>query len=186
MLVKEILSLSAELLDDCDLKTYIETGACNDEESAKQNYVLLLKCYNLVADEISREYFPLSTVETFTPDNGVILYENFTFNPVLIKSVTTLDGNKADCKIHLVRIFTNSTVKVEYAYSCPERSYNDISDFTLTKVSKRVLAYGVVVEYCLIKGMFEEAVMWRDKYNSGLSACLSVRKIPKIKNRMWY
>ena len=37
MLVKEILSLSAELLDDYDLKTYIETGACNDEESAKQN-----------------------------------------------------------------------------------------------------------------------------------------------------
>jgi hypothetical protein len=186
MSVKEILILCAEILDDANLKNYFLNAEIADEQTASEDAELLLKCYNLVADEISREYFLLTYEETFTPENGEISYLKFTKNPVLIKSVNYLNGVEANCSINPVSIYVNKPVKVTYAYACDEKTLNDISDFTATKISKRVLAYGVVVEYSLIKGMYEQAVTWRDKYRESLQSCLGVKKSRKIKARKWF
>ena len=186
MKVKDILILCCDLVEEENVKSYLNGQTANDEDSAIKDCELLLNCYNLITDEISREYYRFKTVETFTPENGVIEFTKFTFNPILVDSVKSLDGADVTYKVNPVKIYVDKTVKVEYAYACPERSLNDESDYSFTKISKRVLAYGTVVEYMLIKGMYEQAVMWRDAYRSALLACLSVRKSRKVKEREWY
>lgn len=185
MTVKEVVILCSELLDYEELTAYLNNQSSTDEERIKSDAKLLLKCFNLVTDEISREYFTLTEIETFTPVNGEISFEKFTFNPVLIKSVKGYDYSNVKYKINPVKIFTDAKVTVEYAYACPERNLDDKCDFTATKISKRILAYGVVYEYLLIKGAFEEAVAWRDKYQTGLRSVLSVNKSKKVKAREW-
>ena len=186
MKVKDILILCCDLLEEENVKAYLNNQTAFDEESAVKDLELLLKCYNLITDEISREYYRLTYTETFTPINGVINFIDFTFNPVIINSVTTIDGKEVNYKINPVKIYVDKTVKIEYSYACPERLLDEESDFSFTKISKRVLAYGTVVEYMLIKGMFEQAVMWRDAYKSALLSCISVRKSKKLKSREWF
>ena len=186
MTVKEILILCSSLLDNSDIENYLNSLECNDETTAKNDCDLLLRCYNLITDEISREYYLLTTTENFTPIDGVISYEQFTFNPVLIKKVKKIDGSEVNHKIHPVKIFANESVKVEYAYACPERTIDEVSDYSFTKISKRILAYGTACEYCLIKGMFEEGVNFRNKYQSALRGALQVKKSLKLKQRTWY
>ncbi|MBO5712598.1 MAG: hypothetical protein J6R88_00135 [Clostridia bacterium] len=186
MKVKDILILCCDLLEDNNLKTYFTGGTPADSESAKADGELLLKCYNLITDEISREYYRLTTEETFTPTNGVVSLSQFMFNPVVINTVTSLDGGEVDYKVNPVKVYVDKTVRIGYAYACPERMIEEMSDFSFTKISKRVLAYGTITEYMLIKGMYEEAVTWRDKYRTSLYACLSVKKVKRIKKREWF
>jgi hypothetical protein len=105
---------------------------------------------------------------------------------VYIRKITKTDGGAIDYKVLPIKIYVEGEVLVEYAYSCPEVTINDVCEYEKSKISKYILAYGTVVEYCLIKGMFEEAVTWRDKYNAGLRACLRERRSNKIKKRAWF
>ena len=72
MKVKDILILCCDLLEEENVKSYLNGQTANDEDSAIKDCELLLNCYNLMTDEISREYYRFKTVETFTPENGVI------------------------------------------------------------------------------------------------------------------
>lgn len=186
MLVKDVLSLSALMLGDDNLKTYISGGEVPDADTTENDYATLLNCYNIVADELSREYVKLTYTESFTPINGEVSYERFTFNPIIIKSVKNSNGGEVNYRINPIKIYVNEPVVVEYVYAVPERNISDECDFSCTAVSKRIIAYGVVCEYCLVKGRFEEAVTWRDKYSNGLQAVLSYKKSRKIIARKWF
>ena len=186
MKVKDILILCCDLLEDSNTKAYLLGRTATDEETAIKDSDLMLKCYNIIADEISREYYRLSIVETFTPENGVIDYKNFTFNPVVINKVESVDGRSVEHKINPVKIYVDSTVKVDYSYACPERTLEEESDFSYTQISKRVLAIGTMVEFMLVKGMFEEAVMWRDEYRDSLRASLMAKKGRNLRSREWF
>ena len=186
MTVKEILKSASTLLNRNDLKSYMSGDAVNEYLQVEEDFKLLLDCYNLVEEEVSTDYYRLKNTQTFTVVNGVIKCEEFSKNILAVLSVKSLNGNAVNAEIKPDGIYTNeSNVVVDYTFVPNSKTVDDESAFTNSPITKRALAYGVVTEFSLIKGDYEEAVMWHKKYITALTNCLSLKKLKKIKERLW-
>ena len=53
------------------------------------------------------------------------------------------------------------------------------------KITCRILCYGIIAEYYLISGMFEEAVTWDKRFKDALCAYSHGRKEHRVKQRRW-
>ena len=186
MTVKDILITSATLLNRTDLKNFINGQGVNEYKQVEQDFNLLLDAFNLVEEEIATDYYRLNESETFTVVNGVIKCEDFSKNPLAILSVKNLNGNAVNAQIKPDGIYTNeSQVVVEYTYVPTYKTLEQNSSFTGSLITKRALALGAVTEFSLIKGDYEEAVMWHSKYISALNTCITRKKVKKVKERKW-
>ena len=75
MLVKEIAALAAANMGRDDLIAAIRSLA--GEPTGELDS--LLRCYNLVENEIALDYFPLRKEEAFAVTDGKIAYAQFSF-----------------------------------------------------------------------------------------------------------
>ncbi len=190
MKVGSILSLSAFLTGNKKLADKI-TEVLNKQEvftkEEKEQVGDLLKCYNITVSELSDEYLPLTYKEDLTSADKRYYYKDFSKQPLEIKSVYRSD---IPLKFNVYpTYFTTSEEEctVVYEYLCkPCADIEDESEFTDTVLSERVIAEGIVSEYLINTGMYEEAILWRDRYIKSLQSCLLKRKINKIKPRGWY
>lgn len=186
MTVKEILKTASTLLNRADIKNYLNGEAVDDYLQVEEDFNLLLSCYNLVEEEIATDYFNLTHCETFTVVDGVVSCNDFSNNPLAVLSVKNLNGKAVNATIKPDGIYTKeSKIVVEYTYVPENKTENDLSSFENTLISKRALALGTITEFSLIKGDYEEAVMWHKKYLTALTNCLARKKVNKIKERKW-
>ena len=185
MTVKSILKLVSSLLNRKDIYSYLNGGAASGNVSDEVN--TLVDCYNVVAEELSTVYPKLVHTQEFSVKGGVLKYTQFVYNPVKILSVKDINGNQVECKILPTEIRVDlSKALIEYTYIPVKRRLDETSDFKNTPIKERVIAYGVATEFCLIKGSYEEAAMWHDKYTSGIKNSLAIKSANKIKCRMWW
>jgi hypothetical protein len=186
MTVKSILKLATSLLNRKDFLSYLESGSSLDV-NIKDEIDTLVACYNVVAEELSTVYDKIVYTQKLTVSNGVLKYTQFTYNPVKILSVKDNDGKDVDCEILPTELRTNvSRIVVEYTYIPKKRLLDDESDFKNTPFKERVFAYGIATEYLLIKGSYEEASLWHDKYLGAIKNSLSIKGSSKIKGRVWW
>ena len=186
MTVKDILKTASTLLNRNDIKKYISGDAVDEYIQVEEDFKLLLDCFNLVEEEVATDYYRLKTTQTFTVANGVIECKDFDKNVLAVLSVKNLNGNAVNAEIKPDGIYTKEPiVVVDYTYVPSTKTIDDNSSFKGTPITKRALAYGVITEFCLIKGDYEEAVMWHKKYVNSLTSCLSMKKVKKIKERIW-
>lgn len=185
MTVKEIIIKTASYLNRKDVVEYLKTGATENSEMVKDDVEILLNSYNVVQDEISSLYYKFKATERFSPKNGIIKYSEFSFNPYAILSVKDDFGSKIKVRILPVEIQTEKPITVEYYYIPKTKKIDDICDFTGTPVTDRILSYGIMTEYLLIKGSYEEAGTWHSKYIDALSKMAINGKRLKIKGRVW-
>ena len=75
-------------------------------------------------------------------------------------------------------------VKIRYTYTPEEKVIKDDSDYVLY-VSQRLFVYGILAEYCLGEGMFEEAAVWDKKYKDAIRAACKAVPCTRIKSRKW-
>ncbi len=186
MTVKEILITASTLLERGDIKTYFQGGAVDDYTRVEEDANLLLDCYNLVEEQISTDYYRLKHTQSFTVSNGVIECKEFKYNPLAILKVLDKFKNNVDLEIKPDGIYTSlKYVEVTYSYLPSKKQIDGVSEFELTPISPRILAYGTVTEFCLIKGMYEEAVTWHNKFINSLTTAMANKKVKKIKDRKW-
>ncbi len=186
MTVKEILKIASTLLGRGDIKTYFEGGAIDDYIRIEEDANLLLDCYNLVEEEISTDYYRLKHTQSFTVSNGVVKCSEFLYNPLAILKVLDKFGSSIDAQVKPDGVYTDKRqITVIYSYLPNKKGIDGVSEFKLTPISPRILAYGTVTEYCLVKGMYEEAVTWHKKFINSLTTCMANKKVNKIKERKW-
>lgn len=190
MKVGNVLSTAAFLTGNADLSAKIIAQLKGEEvlsgEELKE-IEKLIGYYNVTISELSDEYFPLLTGEELKSSDGKFYYDKLKKVPLEIKSVSS--GNAPVSFEVYPTYFTaeKNDVYVTYAYKYENKT--DVSqecEYTDTVVSERIIAEGVVSEWLMNDGMFEEAVMWRDRYVNSLKNCLIKRKVGKIKPRGWY
>ena len=187
MTVKNILKLVSALLNRKDLVKYFNTQSCDDYERIKEDVETLLTSYNIICDEVATMYLKLINSEEFVVEDGKLTYDKFRYNPITIISVKDLKNRDISCRILHTEIRVNATnVVVEYSYSPDKKGLDDECDFSKTQIKERVLAYGIATEFCLIKGMYEEASLWHDKYTDALKNALSNKKSQIVKGRVWW
>lgn len=187
MLVRDCVAFAAETLDLKNVVKYLKTGETSVYNNVSDTIDTLLCAYNTIADEIARDFIKLTRCEDFSVVDGEIKLKKFSDNPLKIISVKSMGGDVVSAKIYPDKIITDlSQASVEYVYSPPKRQLDDECDFTYSEIGYRVLGLGTAAQYCLISGMYEEAVIYNDKFIDAMKNAMFNRKKPKIKGRVWF
>ena len=183
MLVKEVVALAAETLGRGDLADAL--GALEGEPDGELKS--LLRCYNLIENEVALDFFPLKTSERFVPAQGKISYASFSFAPVNILKVTDEEGTPVRFGImpaYLTVPEECGELEVLYAYSPPVKELGDETAFS-DHISARLLAFGVASEFCITNRQFSEGAMWGRKYRDALRAAGIYRRTLSVRSRRW-
>lgn len=183
MTIKDVLSQAAFLLGKDELVSYLKGE--NGYESQASEAAALLKCYNIVENEIALDYIPLTAEQTVSVLAGKIYYTVLTHTPVSVLSVTDTYGNKLPFTIYPEYVQTKSGARViDYTYAPTAKTLTGNCEYG-NRVSLRVFAYGVACEYCLINGRYEEALVWDRKYKDALLCVAALNRPHIVRARRW-
>lgn len=183
MQVKEIAALAAECLGRDDLAALAHTA----KSEPRGELSSLLRCYNLVENEIALDYIPLIEEERLQVVNGEVSFSRLRFSPVEVKRVTDENGISVSFELLPDRLKVPERelfVTVRYTYSPPRKGWEEESAFD-GKVSPRLMAQGIASEFCLSHGQFSEAAMWEKRYRESLRAAHIVRRTLFVRARRW-
>lgn len=190
MKVGKILSLAAfmsgnnELSEKLDMATAGNYEFTEEESCEVKN---LIECYDITVSELNDERLPLLYKETLTSSDGKFYYGTFEKTPLEIKSVY-----KSDIPLKFKvypKFFTcgENECTVEYNYLVKSvKSLDEECVYDGTAITPRIIAEGVVSELYITLGMFEEALMWRDRYLGSVAKVVLKRKVEPIKPRGWF
>lgn len=152
MRVSEVIELSALLLD-IELTDDIRKD--------------LVRCYNLVEQELATEYFPILEVEKFFHVKDKIYYKDFSRKPCMLKGIQDFHGDSVSFRltpeyINLIKNYDGGTFFVKYYYIPEEKELYSHSTYGAEYIS--ILKYGIAAEYCLLQGSFDLAAIYNQKY----------------------
>lgn len=183
MKVRNVISLAAANLGRVDLVAQAEN--CAVEPAGE--LASLLRCYNLVENEIALDYFPLRRGETLSPEGGEISYAKFAYAPVEILEVKGESGLPLSFAMRPSAVLVPKNaerVNVFYTYSPKEKEWGDESEFA-GKISARLMSFGVACEFCLTNGQYAEAAMWEKKFREALRAANAPMRKLSVRSRRW-
>ena len=152
MRVSEVIELSALLLDI---------------ELTEEVKPILVRCYNLVEQELATDYFPILEVDKFFHVEDKIYYKDFSRKGYMIKGVQDFRGDKVNYVLRLEYLelqknYDGGTFFVKYYYTPDEKDFHSQCTYGVEYIN--ILKYGVASEYCLVTGDFEQAKIYNDKY----------------------
>ena len=178
--VKEILLAAAQTLNLDDAEAYLSGRSTQVGESND-----LLRCYNLVENELALDYLPLYAEEVLQSSTGVIYYSTFDNAVVRVLHVGDEWDNPVEFKLFPDYMKTQpGVVKVRYTYSPRPKQIAEVCDYTL-QASARLFVYGIAAEYTLAMGMFEESAVWDKKYKDAITAAYRARPSKTLRSRRW-
>lgn len=115
----------------------------------------LLDCFNSVEQELALDYLPLYA--THTCNSNTVYYDEFEYNPVRIVG--------CNCKFKIYPKYIESKeviTSVQYTYTPRYKELFDECSYSNEVLG--CLTKGVISEYLLSQGFYEEAAAWRQKY----------------------
>ncbi len=178
MTVREVLTLAATLLDDSGLASALAGDTATGEAAT------LLTCFNVVENEIALDDYPLKKTEKLLFENGRLPFSAFSSPPVDVCAVKSGGiGLKFTLSADAVLCACGSA-DVTYTYAPAKKGLGDKSELG-GKISARLMALGVASEYCLIKGMTDEAKVWAVKYRDALKCAGILRRSLSVRSRRW-
>ena len=185
MKVSEIIKNTAVFLGKENVIALTEGEFVEDKAQAEKDKTLLLKCLNLVIDQLSSEYVPFFKEESFVTDDGVIPFSDFSNKVIEVKGVYDQKGGKADFKNFSTHIKTVAgEVKVEYCYVPANLTENSEIFLSNGRLTERIIAYGVASEYALSEQRYEEASMWDERFKQSLMTVLHPKNV-RVRKRRW-
>ncbi len=181
MTVKEIILTAAEMVGCAEkVRVYLENGSDGEGEVNT-----LLRCFNLVENELALDYLPLFAEDELETDTGTVYFSLLSKSAVRIVGATDEWGNKLSFTLFPDRIrLQPGRVKITYTYTPQEKDINGEADDN-RKASVRLFAYGVAAEYCLATGLYEESGVWEKKYKQAIEGAYRSSIGRKINSRRW-
>ena len=74
-----------------------------------------------------------------------------------------------------------SAIEIEYL---PLEKQNEIECFS-NKITEKVFAFGVAMEYCFIQGLYDDAQIWEKRFKDALLVRASKKSNMKLPVRRW-
>lgn len=190
MLIKDIIISAAEMLAMERVLGLPELGGGAEDANGTKELSLLLRCTNLVLNELTSEYLkPRKTRKVVAGTDGRVEYAQLLDRVTDIISVRDGSGRKQGFSAKSVYIQTTlkagAELTVEYVYTLPALGLDDDTGLALNNVSERLAAYGVAAEFCIINGIYDEAAMWDKRYKDALLSALRSGREIKYKGRRW-
>ena len=184
MTIKEIVSTASNILGRQDVYNHLNKTPSTDEDTLKTAETIL-NLINMVISELAGTFIPMIKKENVTSTTGKYYYSAFTQKPIEILGLYDADGNSINYEqtAEFVKI-DNSSVVIEYSFIPPKYDMNSKVDYTDAQISSATLVYGLLAEYCIVIGGFDEAVMWHDRFIDGVKEKRKVKNA-SIKGRCW-
>ena len=182
MKLKDIVLKAAQMLGlEEGVAAYFESGI----EALKRESELLLTCFNTVECGLALEYLPLYAEDELLTPTKRLEFSSFTYAPVRILNVTDEKGNSIAYTIYPKYIKAQAgRMKVTYTYTPDEKTIEGESEFSLL-AAESLLVYGVLAEYCMAEGRFEEASVWDKKYKEAIENVIRNRACKRLASRRW-
>ncbi len=181
MKVKDCLALAAAQLG-------LEKGvqdALNNGETENEDVALLLRCFNVVENELALDYLPLYQEDEVLAPIGIVDFSALEKQPVRVISVKDAHGEAVAFTLFPKYLKAQAgNLSVAYTYAPSEKGLESESEYTLY-ASTRLFAYGIAAEYCLHKAAYDEAAVWDRKYKDAIEAAYKVRPCRRIRSRSW-
>lgn len=183
MKVKDVIVKACDFIGKDELASNLITGA----EVPEENLALqqkLVKCFNLIREEIASEYQPILHVEKFIVKNFKLELSSFENEVVEIYSIKDRFGRNVHYKIFDGYIFVcGKDVEVIYSTIAQELEIND--EFS-SNLPERIFAYGVAREYFFLSGLYEDANIWEERFKGALQIMLRRKSEVKVPRRSWF
>lgn len=182
MSVKDIIILACDFTENQELGQALTNSSTLDDEQLllQEN---LVKCFNLVNNEIASEYIPIIKCERVKPQDFKVEFSNLSNKVLQIISVRDTFGRKVRFKVYdnYLMAFASS---VDIIYQTLPDTLLITSEFNST-LPDRVYAYGVAREYYFQQTLFDEADIWEDRFKNSLSVLQRKKSETKIPQRRW-
>ena len=182
MKVKDIVLSAAQTLGIQEgVAAYFEEGL----ETFKREGELLLACFNTVECGLALEYLPLYAEDELLTPTKRLEFSSLTYAPVRILNVADQNGNSIAYTLYPK--YLNAQVgrlKVTYTYTPDKKDIDGESDFSLL-VADNLFIYGVLAEYCMSEGRFEEGGVWDKKYKEAVESVIRIRSCKRLSSRRW-
>mgnify|MGYP005802189387 FL=1 len=182
MLVKDIIALACDFTENSDLKKALEENeALTDEQNVLCDS--LVKCFNLVNNEIASEYIPHIKSETIKTQDFRIDFSSLSYSPCQIISVRDTAGRMVKFKVFDDYIIAMANV-VEVVYTTLPHELTLQSQFS-SVLPERVYAYGIAREYYFLQTLFDDADIWEERFKNTLQVLQRKRSDTVMPRRRW-
>ena len=167
MTVKDILKLVCEFVDERDILS--KWNSSTELSSSEQKKVdRMVKCFNLVNQEIASDYLPFLTEEAIDVSDGPLYFANLSKTVINVYEVRNAFGFSLHFKNFANHIkIDGHGKKVVYSYLPNELTLNQDVE-KLRGLSERVYAYGVACEFLLLEGFGNDAELWEERFKEAL------------------
>ena len=203
MKVIDIIDLTAKLLNEFDVKNCISyckknnmtiTNLFNCEgleldyynEQSIKDLRLILDTINIVLIKIATENRPIVVEEEVTSKNGKIAIDTLSQKLFKIKEISC-GGVKQNYSISGGNILVSDGIyTIKYAIIPTELDFESSFNDYYGKLSLLTVCYGVCSYYTLIKGMYDESDMWKEKFENALNQNFAKLGGIYVKSRRWF
>lgn len=185
MLVSDVIAQSLAFLDMEEYLQKFRAGGDEGDEEYTRAVGALLHCFNAVEDELSRGYFLLVWSEEIAISGGKFYYTSLSRTPV--KILRLLSSGRAAKFVTEPEYLAarDGEYTIEYAYCPAQKSLEDSSDYDISVVGPRLIAYGICAEYCLITGAYEASECWEARYVREAERLRPLPRGGRIPARRW-
>ncbi|MDE6757673.1 MAG: hypothetical protein K2O95_07880 [Clostridia bacterium] len=183
MLLKEVIMTALTYLGD-------------DEIAIDANIVkhpkldTLLRCANIVIKEIATDYLPLTATEQAEVKDGRISYDALSRRVLEVLTVKDADTDVRSAFRHTpsaLELVNRDMKRANVKYNYLPTDVNLDEECPLSPlVSAKTAAMGVCSEFCLIEGMYEQSIVFSERYKEDLRCAVRKKGEIKIKPRRWY
>ena len=163
------------------VRAFLEGVSSEGEEDVNT----LLRCFNMVENELALDYLPLMAEEDIVTETGAVYFSALENSPVRVVEVRDALGGALAYRLFPEYLKTQAgTITVRYAYAPKEKALTDESDFKLF-ASVRLFAYGMASEYLTASGLFEEGAVWDKRYKDAIASAYRSKPARRIASRRW-
>ena len=183
MQLKEAIQICLTYLGD-------EDASINTQTAQHPKLKLLVKCANLVIKEIAGEYLPLLEEEEVEAQDGKIYFEGLLHKVLEVRKVVDLDSSLTSDFYHTpthCQLLNDGVKRARIVYSYMPLDIDIEEECPLPPlVTAKTLALGICAEYSMISGMYEQSVMYSDRFKQDMRTAVRKKGEIKIKPRRWY
>lgn len=182
MLVKDIIVLACDFTENEELGKAIKNS---DSLTDEQNSICdsLVKCFNLIYNEIASEYLPIIKVEKVKPVGSRVEYSTLSGDVCQILSISDCSGERLKFKAFQDYVMVDANeIEIIYQVYPSELTLSSEFDTTLTE---RIFAYGIAREYYFMQTLFDEADIWEERFKNSLQVLSRKKSEVKMPRRRW-
>ncbi len=184
MKAKDIIFLACDFTGNQDIIEKLQKGT---ELSTSENNIVktLLKCLDLIQNQVASEYIPLEKIQEVYPKDFKVEYNVFNKKPIAIVWAKDKFGRNLRFKSFndYLMIFS-SFARVKYYY-LPQEITSVEDEIAEELLPTRIYAYGVAREYFLLQNLSVECDIWEVRFKDSLSSFARKKRDIKIPCRRW-